>query len=42
MILAANPIVEAFRWILEGINAMTNNFGWTLILFGILVKLILA
>ena len=42
MILAANPIVEGFRWILEGINAMTNNFGWTLILFGILVKLILA
>jgi len=42
MILAANPIIEAFRWLLEGINGLTHNFGWTLIIFGILVKLLLA
>ena len=40
MILASNPIIGAFRWMLEGINGLTDNFGWTLIIFGILVKLI--
>ena len=42
MILASNPIIGAFRWMLEGINSLTDNFGWTLIIFGVLVKLILA
>ena len=37
-----NFIQEPFRWLLEFINGWTQNFGWTLIIFGILVKLILA
>ena len=35
-------IQEPFRWILEGINGLTQNFGWTLIIFGVLVKLLLT
>jgi len=35
-------MTDFFRLILEGINDLTNNFGWTLIIFGTLVKLILA
>ena len=37
-----NFIQEPFRWLLEFINGWTDNFGWTLIIFGVLVKLILA
>ena len=37
-----NIIQEPFRWLLEFINGWTGNFGWTLIIFGVLVKLILA
>ena len=37
-----NFIQEPFRWLLEFINGWTGNFGWTLIIFGVLVKLILA
>lgn len=37
-----NFIQEPFRWLLEFINGWTANFGWTLIIFGVLVKLLLA
>ena len=37
-----NFIKEPFRLLLEFINGWTGNFGWTLIIFGVLVKLILA
>ena len=30
-----------FRYLLEFINSWTGNFGWTLIIFGVLVKLLL-
>ena len=30
-----------FSWLLENIYKLTDNFGWTLIIFGVLVKLIL-
>ena len=36
-----NFIQVPFRWLLEYINGWTGNFGWTLIIFGTLVKLIL-
>ena len=35
-------IKEPFRLLLEFINGWTGNFGWTLIIFGVLVKLLLT
>ena len=43
MFLASNfhLIRTPFGWLLETINNWTGNFGWTLIIFGVLVKLLL-
>ena len=43
MILAEFHLINTpFSWLLETINRLVGNFGWTLVIFGVLIKLLLA
>jgi len=35
-----NPIVQVFKIILEQINHVTGNYGWALLIFAVLVKIV--